>query len=651
MRLIILAVSMLALVAPAQERSSTATTAPLTAARAATASWKIRPYLRDAMAAAEPGQQLPVYFVMRDRLGYNHWFPRVQALDVDQRRELVMRELKAHAQKTQRQLCDVLHGACDRGDARDVRSNWLGNFVRVKATVAAIDRAAALDDVWEVWPDCALANPVCEDVAPAPAASIPGVGPAAVRADDVWQLGYVGQGIVVMNADSGINVSHRGLDSSLWENPGEIRGNGIDDDNNGLVDDVFGWNFAGNNNDLEDFGGHGTATAGVLVGGTCAGITVGIAPLGQVMTGKLATESDQWAAVQYAIAMGAHIQTSSHSYKNNYNPPPNYAMHRDIGEASLAAGLIRTNSTSNSGSECTGGLLELRRPFNVSAPGNLPSPYRDPNQSLGGRKGGVIGVGAHLLNGRIDPGSPCGPTAWNLPDLLAVLPAYPLEWWDPLDNDYPWLGGSEMGLIKPDVVAPTGTTTTFGFGPTCNVSTFGGTSNATPIAAGCIMLWKQANMSLTPEDAAMIVHQSSHDAGTVPGKENTWGAGKIDAYEGLMLALAVHRVNGEPAWSVRHGSDAPITFEVDGSANKPVLMAIGAVRQDVNFGIVTSGIGAQPLQLFAGSTGPTGTVKVQLIVPPITQNVVLYSQSFVDDRTGKTGRILASNVIEIEFAR
>ena len=464
-------------------------------------------------------------------------------------------------------------------------------------------------------------------------------------------MGYVGQGVIVMNADSGINVQHRALESSLWYNPGEIAGNGLDDDNNGLVDDVHGWNFANNDNDLNDFGGHGTATAGVLVGNNCAGTTLGIAPRGQVMTGKLATETDQWAAVQYAIEMGAHTQTSSHSYKGNFNPPPNYAMHRDIGEASLAAGLIRTNSTSNSGAQCVGGISALQRPYNVSTPGNLPSPYIDPNQTLQGRLGGVIGVGAHLLTGPLDPGSPCGPSAWNLPDLLAVQPTYPVAWWDPSDNDYPWMRNAQMGLLKPDVVAPTGTTTTFGPGVSCNVSTFGGTSNATPIVNGCIMLWKQANMSLTPEDAAMIVHQSSHDAGNVPGKENNWGAGRIDAYEGVLKALAVHRVNGEPAWGVTHQTGTPITFEVDGSVDKPVLMAISPVRQDVNFGVVISGIGAQPVQIFSGSTGPTGTVKVQFPVPSLAQNFVLYSQAFVDDTSGKTQRVLASNVIEIEFVR
>ena len=611
--------------------------------------WKIRPHLADSMAQAKPGDRLPVYFVMRDRMGYHHWFPRVHSLDVDARRALVIREMKAHAKRTQRQLLDVLRRESDANRAHDVQSIWLGNLVRTKATVQSIDRAARLDGVWEVWPDTSLDPIDLRDAGPAP--SVPGNGPLAVRADQVWNLGYSGLGMLVMNADSGINIAHKALQDAVWVNRGEIPFNGIDDDNNGFIDDINGWNFAQNNNVIEDYGGHGTQTAGVLVGSQCNGVTIGIAPAGDVMTAKLATETDQWAAVQYAIEMGADTQTSSHSYKNNFNPPPNYAMHRDIGEASLAAGLIRTNSTSNSGMQCRLGVPELRRPFNVSTPGNLPAPYLDANQVMRGRKGGVIGVGAHSLFGVLDPGSPCGPSAWNLPELLAVLPSYPLAWWDPQDNDYPWLGGLEMGLIKPDVTAPTGTQTTAGGGPTCITGAFGGTSNSTPIAAGCMLLWKQANKSLTPEDVGMIVHQTSIESGSVPGKENNWGAGKIDALNGLMRALAVHRVNGEPAWDVAHQSGAPITFEVDGVQNRPVLIALGLVRQDFDFGVVTSGIGSQLFQVFAGSTGPSGTVKVQIPVPPLSQNLLVYSQAFIDDRAGRTKRFLTSNVIETEIIR
>jgi hypothetical protein len=54
-----------------------------------------------------------------------------------------------------------------------------------------------------------------------------------------------GKTVVVAVIDSGIDTLHEDLKDVLWRNPGEIPGNGIDDDNNGYVDDVYGWNFIG----------------------------------------------------------------------------------------------------------------------------------------------------------------------------------------------------------------------------------------------------------------------------------------------------------------------------------------------------------------------------------------------------------------------
>src|SRR5215207_3169166 len=55
-----------------------------------------------------------------------------------------------------------------------------------------------------------------------------------------------GKTVVVAIIDSGIDTLHEDLKEVLWKNPGEIPGNGIDDDKNGYVDDVYGWNFLGN---------------------------------------------------------------------------------------------------------------------------------------------------------------------------------------------------------------------------------------------------------------------------------------------------------------------------------------------------------------------------------------------------------------------
>ena len=54
--------------------------------------------------------------------------------------------------------------------------------------------------------------------------------------------------VVVAIIDSGIDIEHKDLQGKIWVNKGEIAGNGIDDDNNGYIDDVHGWNFLGNAN-------------------------------------------------------------------------------------------------------------------------------------------------------------------------------------------------------------------------------------------------------------------------------------------------------------------------------------------------------------------------------------------------------------------
>jgi hypothetical protein len=618
---------------------------------------KLHWYLKERIQQADPDQKLPVYFVMKERLGYEHWFPRVNTMDIETRRRVVMEELIEHADRTQRRLLRFLRDQEEIGRAEGIFSNWLGNFVQVKAVPAVIFGGAVHEEVAEIWFDFVPPLSAVEDrapAAPAPNASpstllAAGNGPVATSADKVWALGIKGNGVIVMNSDSGIDASHNDLKSRLWINPGEIPNNNQDDDKNGYVDDVNGWNFGSSNNSLNDRGGHGTNTAGCLVAdGTCNGTIYGMAPEAHVMTGRISRESDQWNAIQYAIQMGAHTQTSSHSYKVYYNPPPNYKMHRDIGETSLAAGLIRTNSTSNDGSSCNGSSTAAK-PFNISAPGNLPPPYLDPNQTLRGRKGGVIGVAAYSLSNpnALMSYSPCGPFAWYLPDLLARRSTYPTSNWDAQnDNDYPWQNGTKQGLIKPDIASPTGTTTTYR-GP-CNFATFSGTSNATPCAMGCIILWKSANPSLTPEDVGMIVHQSADDAGTVKGKENNWGAGRINALSGVKLALAVHRVNGEPAWSVNHKSGTLIKLAVDGSPAKPAVIAIGFERKTVNVGgLFNIGIGPLIAPVFFGVTNAAGNAEVSFVVPKTAAAYTVYTQAIVDDRTGPTQYVLSSNVIGV----
>src|SRR5205085_5286787 len=66
--------------------------------------------------------------------------------------------------------------------------------------------------------------------------------------------------------DSGVNYNHPDLAANIWVNPGEIPGNGIDDDHNGYVDDIHGIDvFNGDSDPMDDFG-HGTHNAGTIAG-------------------------------------------------------------------------------------------------------------------------------------------------------------------------------------------------------------------------------------------------------------------------------------------------------------------------------------------------------------------------------------------------
>lgn len=86
---------------------------------------------------------------------------------------------------------------------------------------------------------------------------------ADIHVDQVWNKSVGSQDYVVAVVDEGVDVSHDDLKANIWTNAGEIPGNGIDDDNNGYIDDVNGWNAYQSNGDLIA-SRHGTHVAGIV---------------------------------------------------------------------------------------------------------------------------------------------------------------------------------------------------------------------------------------------------------------------------------------------------------------------------------------------------------------------------------------------------
>ncbi len=85
-----------------------------------------------------------------------------------------------------------------------------------------------------------------------------------IGAPEVWAAGITGQGVTVAVVDTGVDYNHVDLDANIWSNSGEIAGNGIDDDSNGFIDDIRGWDFIGNDNNPMDENIHGTHVAGSI---------------------------------------------------------------------------------------------------------------------------------------------------------------------------------------------------------------------------------------------------------------------------------------------------------------------------------------------------------------------------------------------------
>ncbi|MDZ7343182.1 MAG: S8 family serine peptidase [candidate division KSB1 bacterium] len=119
-----------------------------------------------------------------------------------------------------------------------------------------------------------------------------------IQAQQAWDISRGDSSVVIAIVDTGVDWLHADLAANIWRNPGEIPNNGIDDDQNGFVDDIRGWDFGGlngtpDNDPREDRPDHGTQVAGIAaaVGDNLTGIA-GVAFTCKIMPVKVA-QNDQ----------------------------------------------------------------------------------------------------------------------------------------------------------------------------------------------------------------------------------------------------------------------------------------------------------------------------------------------------------------------
>ena len=147
----------------------------------------------------------------------------------------------------------------------------------------------------------------------------PGTANADIDCNLAWDVTTGAATTVVGMCDSGIRRTHQDIAGNIWTNPGEIAGNGVDDDGNGYVDDTWGWDFWNNDNNPTDDNGHGTHTAGTVgargsngvgVTGVCWNVRMVGLKIGSA-NGSVSS-SAAVSALNYCIAKG--IKLSNHSW-------------------------------------------------------------------------------------------------------------------------------------------------------------------------------------------------------------------------------------------------------------------------------------------------------------------------------------------------
>lgn len=179
-----------------------------------------------------------------------------------------------------------------------------------------------------------------------------GVPGADISAAAAWDLTTGSTNVIVAVIDTGIWYTHQDLETQMWHNPGEIPNNGIDDDDNGYIDDEFGVNVVMDTGDPLDDHDHGTHVAGTI--GAAANNRhphVGVAWHVRLMACKVFDEggfgstADVIVGIEYAVRHGAKI------LNNSYGVPPSQALFDSIRRARdqgvlfvAAAGNERSNN-------------------------------------------------------------------------------------------------------------------------------------------------------------------------------------------------------------------------------------------------------------------------------------------------------------------
>lgn len=315
-------------------------------------------------------------------------------------------------------------------------------------------------------------------------------GMPAISAPDAWDITTGSSDSVVAVIDTGMDMDHPDLLANLWINTSEIAGDGVDNDGNGYVDDVNGWDFVTEDKDPEDGDGHGTHCAGTIGAvGNNANQVVGVCWQASIMPLRVGTsqglmDSDIVDGIRYAARNGAKVL--SNSYGGSGFSQTTY----DAIDYANDQGCIFVAAAGNEGSD------------NDTFP-QYPAGYDLPN---------VISVAATDSN-----------------DNLATFSNY---------------GSSSVDLAAPGV----GIVSTYLDGGTDSLD---GTSMACPHVAGAMALLVSEAPQVSPAEAKQLAMESVDEIAALDSK--VVSGGRLNVFAMFSNANDADKDGMSDTWEERHG--------------------------------------------------------------------------------------------------
>ncbi|MFM8266921.1 MAG: S8 family serine peptidase [Ilumatobacteraceae bacterium] len=300
------------------------------------------------------------------------------------------------------------------------------------------------------------------------------------QAAEAWTRDVTGsRDIVIGVIDEGIQITHPDLQANMWTNPGEIAGNNTDDDGNGRIDDINGWDFDGNNASVYDGTGddHGTHVAGTIggVGGNGIGVAGVNWNVTMISAKFLGSSGGTTANAILAVDYITDLKT-----RHNLN-------------------IVATSNSWGGGGFSQGLLDAINRGGNagilfIAAAGNSSS-----NNDLGG----YYPSGYQCTSGR----------AWDCVVSVAAI-----------DSGGNLASFSSFGLTTVDIGAPgVNVNSTL---PVNSYGAYSGTSMATPHVSGAVALCASANPSLTAQQLRAALMASVTPTASLVGR--VVNSGRLD---------------------------------------------------------------------------------------------------------------------------